>query len=182
MPGHVPAHRAMQLPAKLSRNSIGRRAIADGLDGPRRPPPSAAPPPPPPFFRFVLSVRRALSFFVVASAVNWLAVRTQLYDCSYSPVGCSTLARAVTSWNHRKHTETVLTSCTNYFLSFFNTAYRLVFKMRSSVLSDCFLVYFILTSFFSFSLHGAVVIALRALLHTPTLYTLRLYFEQVLGK
>ena len=117
MPGHVPAHRAMQLPAKLSRNSIGgaRSPTGQTAPGDRR---RAPPPPPPPFFRFVLSVRRALSFFVVASAVNWLAVRTQLYDCSYSPVGCSTLARAVTSWNHRKHTETVITSCTNYFLSF----------------------------------------------------------------
>jgi len=48
------------------------------------------------------------------------------------------------------------------------------------------LLYFILISFFPFSLHRAVVSALRALLHHPRLvrrilFTLHLYFE-LLGK
>ena len=44
-----------------------------------------------------------------------------------------------------------------------------LFKMCSLVLSDRFLLYFILISFFSFSSHGSVVSALRASLHTPRL-------------
>ena len=41
-------------------------------------------------------------------------------------------------------------------LLFFNTTGRFVFRMRSSALSDCFLLlFFFLASFFSFSIRGS---------------------------
>jgi len=96
------------------------------------------------------------------------------------PTPCSLLC------HHSLLQHTVL--CTNFvykLLFFSNTMNRLVCKMCSPVLSDCF--YFTLFSLvFSFSLYGAVLSALHALLHPQTvvsyiLYTLHLYFE-LLGK
>ena len=87
----------------------------------------------------------------------------------------------------RKSVVSVLTSCTNYF-SFFITACRFVFRMRSSVLSDCF--YFILFSVVSvlFLYTGQLlvhfVLALAAASRTVvscTLHTLHSYFQLLHG-
>jgi len=58
--------------------------------------------------------------------------------------------------------------CTTNYFSFFNSAYRLVFKMYPS-LSHCFTVFYYHQLIVTFSLHGTVVSALCALLHAPRL-------------